>query len=643
MAGIVTGPTLRAALPAPLAPLVAQSAPRTPAAARRAKVDADKAARIVRMVILHRARSGERDRAAAVEPDQPRPNRRGRESVRRRPAPALRRALVGLGVIGLGTATACARPTPDTPEAQAARRAADVITAADMRQRIGVIADDSLRGRPTPSPELDKVAAYIAGEFQRIGLRPGGDSGTFFQRYPIRVERRNQQASVTLTGRGRTARWQPYTDIFGGSPPSPLGIVTGRVVLLLGTPADTGHPFGAVNVRGAVVVQIAPRPATPGALRRRVARQGSDRVDLPRMRAAIAGRRELLAGIALQEKGAAAGARGWIRLSPTAHDPGGHAPGDRYSLATPSDFALPTPAMPILIGWDSVAIPVLRAAGIDPAVLSDTTARGIRALRGVTATIDVARHVERTSAPNVIGVLEGSDPQLKNEYVFLTAHMDHVGVTGGGVGCRPEGADSLCNGADDNASGAVGVVALARAFAALNPRPRRSIAFVVLSGEERGLWGSGYYVDHPTLPLAQTVADLNLDMIGRHFDNRPGWRDTLAVIGNEHSSLGRAADRVAVSHPELRLRLIDDIWPEENFFRRSDHFNFARKGVPVLFLFGGTHPDYHGAGDSVNKLDAEKAERVVRMIFYLGLDVANAAERPQWNPASRARIVEAGN
>jgi hypothetical protein len=563
--------------------------------------------------------------------------------VRRAPPRSLRRALLGLGVIGLGTATACARPTPSTPEEEAARRAAEVITAADLRQGITVIADDSLLGRPTPSPELDKVAAYIAGEFQRIGLRPGGDSGTFFQRYPIRVEKRNPRASVTMTGRGRIARWQPDTDIFRGSP-RPRSIVTGRVVLLLGTPADTGHPFGAVDVRGAVVVQIAPRPATPGALRRRVARQDSDRVDLPRIRADIAGRRELLAGIALQEKGAAAGARGWIRLSPTARQPpGGYVPGDRYALATPSDSGLPAPAMPILIGWDSVAIPVLRAAGIDPAVLSDTAARGIRVLRGVTVTIDVARRVERTSAPNVIGVLEGSDPQLKREYVFLTAHMDHVGVTGGGVGCRPAGADSLCNGADDNASGAVGVLALARAFAALNPRPRRSIAFVVLSGEERGLWGSGYYVDHPTLPLAQTVADLNIDMIGRHFEDRPGWRDTLAVIGKEHSSLGRAADRVTRAHPELRLRLIDDIWPEEGFFRRSDHFSFARKGVPVLFLFGGTHPDYHGAGDSVNKLDVEKAERVVRMIFYLGLDVANAAARPQWNPASRAQIVEGGN
>jgi Zn-dependent M28 family amino/carboxypeptidase len=250
---------------------------------------------------------------------------------------------------------------------------------------------------------------------------------------------------------------------------------------------------------------------------------------------------------------------------------------------------------------------------------------------------------QQTSAPNTIGILEGSDPVLKNEYVFFTGHMDHVGVAGMGNGCTAVGADSICNGADDDASGTTGVVMLAQAFSQMTPRPRRSLVFMTVSGEERGLWGSRWYSEHPELPLAQTVADLNMDMIGRYFDNHPGWRDTISVIGKEHSTLGASANRVTQEHPELHMQLVDDIWPTENFYRRSDHFNFARKGVPILFFFNGTHPDYHRVSDSVEKIDAEKASRIVKMVFYLGLDVANAAERPQWNPESRRHIVEAGN
>jgi len=131
------------------------------------------------------------------------------------------------------------------------------------------------------------------------------------------------------------------------------------------------------------------------------------------------------------------------------------------------------------------------------------------------------------------------------------------------------------------------------------------------------------------------VANLNLDMVGRN------WKDTIVVIGNEHSDLGATLDRIGTAHPELNMRPIDDLWPQENFYFRSDHYNFARNGVPILFFFNGTHADYHGPGDSPDKIDAEKASRIVKLVFYLGLDIANAAERPRWNPDSYKRIVTA--
>jgi len=228
-----------------------------------------------------------------------------------------------------------------------------------------------------------------------------------------------------------------------------------------------------------------------------------------------------------------------------------------------------------------------------------------------------------------VGILEGSDPRLKREYVVLSAHMDHVGVG------RPVNGDSIYNGADDDASGTISVVEAAEAFSQLQPRPKRSIIFLTVSGEEKGLWGSAYFADHPPVPITDIVADLNTDMVGRN------WKDTIVVIGKEHSDLGATLNRVGAAHPELGMQPIDDIWPQESFYTRSDHYNFARKGVPILFFFNGTHPDYHRPSDSVDKIDAEKESRIVKLVFYLGLDVANAAERPKWNPDSYSRIVTA--
>jgi hypothetical protein len=232
-------------------------------------------------------------------------------------------------------------------------------------------------------------------------------------------------------------------------------------------------------------------------------------------------------------------------------------------------------------------------------------------------------------APNVVGILEGSDPALRNQYLVFSAHMDHVGV-----GQPNEKGDSIYNGADDDASGTIAVVELAEAFARLTPRPKRSLVFLTVSGEERGLWGSEYFAGHAPVAMANVVANLNIDMVGRN------WKDTIVAIGKEHSDLGATLNRVNRQHPELGMTAIDDLWPNESFYTRSDHINFARKGVPILFFFNGTHADYHGLDDEVGRIDGEKEARIARLIFYLGLEVANAADRPRWNPQSYKQIVE---
>jgi len=238
------------------------------------------------------------------------------------------------------------------------------------------------------------------------------------------------------------------------------------------------------------------------------------------------------------------------------------------------------------------------------------------------------REASSLTAPNVVGILDGSDPVLKDEYVVFSGHMDHMGM-----GTPDQNGDSIFNGADDDASGTIAVVEIAEAMTALPTPPKRSMIFLLVSGEEKGLWGSEYYAENPSVPLDRLVADLNIDMVSR---NSP---DTIVAIGKEHSDLGETLDRVNRLHPELGMTAIDDPWPEENLYTRSDHYMFARRGVPVLFFFNGIHEDYHGRDDEVDRIDAEKAARVARLVFYLGVHIANAPERPTWNPESYARIV----
>jgi Zn-dependent M28 family amino/carboxypeptidase len=173
---------------------------------------------------------------------------------------------------------------------------------------------------------------------------------------------------------------------------------------------------------------------------------------------------------------------------------------------------------------------------------------------------------------------------------------------------------------------------LARAFAR-GPRPARSMLFVSVSGEEKGLWGSGYFVTHPTVPLGSIVADINIDMIGRN------WRDTVGVIGREHSDLGRVLDSVAARHRELDMAPIGDVWPDQGRFYRSDHYNFARHGVPILFLSSGYAPEYHEPTDEPKLIDAEKEARLVRLIYYFALAVADRTARPRWTPESLRTIA----
>jgi hypothetical protein len=220
-------------------------------------------------------------------------------------------------------------------------------------------------------------------------------------------------------------------------------------------------------------------------------------------------------------------------------------------------------------------------------------------------------------APNAVAVLDGVDPLLRNEYVLFVAHLDHIGTARESLGCAAADADSICNGADDNGSGVAAVLELARAYGGLRDRPRRSMIFLLVSGEEEGLLGSRQFVAHPAVPVALIVAAINFDMIGRNA------RDSILVIGADRSSLGALLTEVGLAHPELEMHPAPIAW-----MGGSDHVPFDSAGVPTLFFFAGLHPDFHRPSDAVELIDADKEARVVRLAFYLGLEIANRSPRP---------------
>ena len=477
-------------------------------------------------------------------------------------------------------------------------RAASTITPEAVLTNISVIAHDSMGGRDTPSPGLEKTAEYFASRYREWGIEPAGENGTYFQRYPLARRGIDQDAAqVQLNENGiiSTYRMGRFGYASGGGL---AGATTAPMVILGG--ALTPEAIAGANLKGKIVVGV-------------------------------------------YDAAKAVDWRNWNRMI-LAEQPVGvvyiqNGPMDQFTRA--AQFAA-NPRPTLLLG-DGTGIPVFTLHDSmfvgDPQQLNRPDWNQMRAVpqpvvqvtppefaMTLVAPVKVAGQFD---VPNVVGMIRGSDPLLRDEYVVYSAHMDHVGTN---PNSRTPG-DTIWNGADDDASGSTGVLLIAEAFSRLKVKPRRSVIFLHVSGEEKGLLGSRWFSEHPTVPLAQTVADINMDMIGR---NNP---DSIVVIGKEHSDMGTTLARVNARHPELGLTTADDIWPNERFYFRSDHFNFARKGVPILFFFNGVHADYHRETDEVEKIDTSKLSRVAKVGFYLGAEIANTTQRPEWNPESYKEIV----
>jgi hypothetical protein len=495
---------------------------------------------------------------------------------------------LGVTLLLAGIVSACA-PAATIPAAAAPAvdraslvRAAATISPEDMERRIGALAHDSMRGRDTPSPELEATARYLSEEFRRLGLEPAGDS-VFIQRYPYTL---TELDGALVRLRGRESHPSHGVDFFlvpGASPRS-----EGRVFYAGEAGEVTSLPASA---RGAVVL-----------------------FDLPG--AAVNAQWEESLGAAFRAAMPAGPAAIGLVLDPgfSPELVGQLAPGMAAQQAPVPVFGLTRRSAEAMFSGAND-----RWAGVQaPALVGD-------------AVLEIGGVQRRSEhrVPNVVAVLPGSDPALRNTYVVLTAHFDHVGV-----GAPDTRGDSIYNGADDNASGTAALVEIAEAFVALPQRPARSVLFLAVSGEEKGLLGSKYFASNPTVRGEGMIANINMDMISR---NAP---DTLIAIGQEYSTFEQLMAEVLEDHPELGLSVVRDPYPEERLFFRSDQLSFIQRGIPAVALFSGLHEDYHRPSDMPRRSDPEKAARVGRFAFLLAHRVASDAQPPRWTEEGQRQVRE---
>jgi hypothetical protein len=522
-----------------------------------------------------------------------------------------------------------AATAPATKLPAATVEASKRITAARLNEHLSVVASDAMEGRDTPSKGLDATAKYIADDLKKLGLRPAGDDGTYFQR--IALKRDKVDAARTTFALDDQAFKFGDDYLMTGTPGSAEGQLVfvghGWIVKSKGIDAYKG-----IDVRDKIMV-VAGTGLLPGLARADVRGKAGEDYDDAASYARRGGARGLVVVPRTRDM-----ERFW-RFRRGALERGGFQVG-RFREQNPGATPLPTiyasqRVLDALFAGEAVS-----GADVMKQAQSGETAPAFALSPKKRAKFTVVANTETATTQNVIAVLEGRDSALKSEYVALGAHYDHVGVAGQGSGqCAAVNGDAICNGADDDGSGTVSILTIAEAFAK-GARPKRSLLFVWHCGEEKGLWGSQYFTNYPTVPLDHVVAQLNIDMIGRskkegdtnQANANLSGPNEVYVIGSKMMStdLGALSERVNSSFLSLAFNYkYDDPRDTNRFFFRSDHFNYAQKGVPIIFYFDGVHEDYHRPSDSPDKIDYQKMEKVARTVFATAAELANAPARPR--------------
>jgi hypothetical protein len=480
------------------------------------------------------------------------------------------------------------------------------ITSRDLRKHLSFLASDELGGRYTISPANLIAARYLASQLESYGYRGAARGGSFLQKVPLSFRSVDiAKSSATLTSGGATREFK-YSEHFVSQTPRAANLDAELVFVGYGisSPANNHDDYSGLDVKGKIVLFAS---GAPDSLRnaRLSASETEGEAALAHGAAAVI---EIWPPAFLMQWEAIKGALG------------------RESLGLPPRGGLPT----IAAGPDMLKM-IAAAMGKDAVYLTQAAGKPLQpAKTGVRVSLKMV--VDEQKAPpaqNVVGILDGSDPKLKNEFLVISAHYDHLKTSDSG---------QVYNGADDDGSGTVSVLEIAQAFS-IGPRPKRSILIVFHTGEELGLFGSEYNTDYePVVPVDKLVANLNIDMIGRSRsdtdqDPRDAYltdKNSVYVIGSDKLSteLHRLSEETNAETARLRFDYTynDEAHPER-FYYRSDHYNYAKHGVPIIFYFTGVHRDYHQPTDDVDKIDFDKMERIDRMIFALGWRVANLDHR----------------
>jgi Peptidase family M28 len=475
----------------------------------------------------------------------------------------------------------------------------DSIRAEELRQKVSYIASEKFKGRGNGTPELNMAADYIAGIFEKNGLKPAGDTGTYYQRFNVYSSRLGSNNELRVRSSSASLDLKARSD-FIPELWSVSGTVTGPLELV-----EDNRP-GAVRLDGKIAVEVEDRIV-------------SDDPEFP-------------ANATEGRKLEAAGAIGAIIVQNLPDN-------NRSRLANLAenfrdDLPVRLTAMASVDVPDYPQIPVV----VLPSEVGRQLLTELRKPQAnVTAvlTVDVERKLHGTQ--NVLGLIEGSDTRLRNEVVVVGAHYDHDGEAFG----------QIWYGADDNGSGTAALLELAEAFGQGSRRPARSVLLSAWAGEEKGLLGSRFYVSHPVFPLNHTIAMFQMDMIGRN-EEHPGNRsqdvpeeraldnaNTLNVLGTAFSPdlktiIGRVNDQIG-----LTLHFRYDFGAED-LMRRSDQWSFLQNGIPAIFFFAGLHPDYHTPRDTAEKINYPKLEKAARLVYLATSQLANLETKPRFVKATAA-------
>lgn len=527
------------------------------------------------------------------------------------------------------------------PLKHAPQSTTSAITAADLMTRLYIYADDSMMGRRGGTEWNLKATAYLATEVNRMGLVPMGDSGTYFQWVPLV----NMELDTTSTIAAGGATLRPWVDFY-------VRPTRAKVRAIAGAQAVYGGVFAGGGGAGDSTTML-PADQAAGKLVVLSVRAGQG---------GFGGRGGLGGGLAARYRAAAGIATVALdQMSPAARA-NLHTPVTILKDAGPADTAAPAP---LVLQFSAAAARALLGVSPDSA-------------RPGTAGLTVQGWVRFTETPaparNVVAVVPGSDAKLKGEYVAIGAHNDHLGFTHTPVDhdslrafniarlrlteslpagrrltpemvagihinvdslhrLHPARRDSIDNGADDDGSGSVSVLEIAEQFAAARPRPKRSILFVWHTGEELGLLGSRFFTDHPTVPRDSIIAQLNMDMVGRGdaTDLPGGGPDYLQLVGSRRLSteLGDLVESVnqTEAHPLAFDYSFDAPGHPERIYCRSDHYMYARYGIPITFFTTGLHADYHQVTDEPQYIDYDHMARVDRLVYDIAMKLANLGHR----------------